>query len=85
MAQYQIEIRRTAIKELAELSPDLGRRILEAIESLAPNPRPRQCRKLKGSENCYRLRIGAYRVLYQIDDKAKVVIVSAVGHRREVY
>ncbi len=85
MAEYQVQIKRIASKELEDLKPSLGRKILESIETLASNPRPRQCRKLSGSKDSYRLRIGVYRVVYQIDDKTKMVTVSAVGHRREVY
>lgn len=85
MARYRVEIKRKAAKELGELDPALGRRILILIEALSSEPRPRNCRKLFGSESCYRLRAGPYRVLYEIDDEAKTVTISAVGHRREVY
>ena len=85
MAPYQLEVKQKAAKELARVRPDIGRRLLQSIESLASNPRPRQSHKLSESENSYRLRVGDYRVLYQIDDEAKLVSIFKVGHRREVY
>ncbi len=85
MADYRVEIRRPAARELDKLDPRLGRRILEAIEGLATKPRPAQSRKLAGSENSYRLRVGSYRILYQVDDPESLVSVFAVGHRREIY
>ena len=85
MAEYDIELNRTAARELEDLDSRLGRRILASIESLSLQPRPRGSRKLVGSENSYRLRVGQYRVLYQIDDEEKLISVVAVGHRRHVY
>ena len=85
MAEYRVEITRPASKELEDLGPRAGRGLLASIEALASHPRPRQCRKLTGSEDSYRLRVGVYRVLYQIDDEDKKIIVYAVGHRRDIY
>ena len=85
MAQYRLEVKRKAIKELAKVRPDLGMKLLAFIESLASNPRPRQSHKLSGSMDSFRLRVGDYRIIYQIDDSAKLVTVYQVGHRREVY
>jgi mRNA interferase RelE/StbE len=83
--EYRVEVKEKALKELARLQPDIGRRVLSAIESLASNPRPVQSHKLRESQSSFRLRDGDYRVLYQIDDDVKYVIVFKVGHRREVY
>ncbi len=79
--EYRVEVKKRAIKELARLQPDMGRRILHSIESLASNPRPRQSSELSESVSSYRLRVGDYRVLYQIDDNDKMIIVFKVGHR----
>ena len=68
MAPYQLEVNQKAAKELARVRPDIGIRLLQSIESLASDPRPRQSHKLSASENSYRLRVGDYRVLYQVDD-----------------
>ena len=85
MAEYRIEVKRSANRELEDLELRLASRILAAIEPLSSQPRPRQSRKLVGSECSYRLRVGNYRVLYQIDDTKRLIIVVAIGHRREVY
>ena len=85
MAKYRLEVKRSASRELEDLEPRLAKRILASIETLSSKPRPRQSRKLVGSENSYRLRVGAYRVLYQIDDTNRLITVVAIGHRREVY
>ena len=85
MAEYVIELKRSAARELEGLEPRLGRRILASIEGLGSQVRPRGSRKLVGSENSYRLRVGQYRVLYQIDDEERLITVVAIGHRREVY
>jgi len=85
VARYQLEVKRRAVKELSRVRPDIGIRLLQYIESLASDPRPRQSRKLSESENSYRLRVGDYRVLYQVDDEARLVTIFKVGHRREIY
>ena len=85
MAQYRLEVKRKAIKELAKVHPDAGLKLLTSIESLASAPRPRQSHKLSGSMNSYRLRVGDYRVLYQIDDDSKLITIYKIGHRRDVY
>ena len=75
MAEYFIELKRSAVRELEELDSRLGSRILAAIEFGFTTQ----------SESSYRLRVGQYRVLYQIDDEEKLISVVAIGHRREVY
>jgi mRNA interferase RelE/StbE len=83
--EYRVEVKEHAFKELAKLQSEIGRKILDSIESLALNPRPRQSIKLRESAGSYRLRVGDYRVLYQVDDFDKVIRIYKVGHRREVY
>ena len=85
MARYQLEVKERAAKELSRVRPDVGRRLLQSIEFLASDPRPRPSHKLSESENSYRLRVGDYRVLYQVDDEVKLVTIFKIGHRREVY
>ncbi len=60
-------------------------RIIPQIRTLAQNPRPSGCRKLPGSKNHWRIRIGDHRVLYEIDEELKAVRILRVQHRREVY
>lgn len=81
---YEIRIIRSAEKELDNLPSTVYNRISKRIISLGDNPRPIGVRKLSGREE-YRLRVGAYRILYIIDDRNRTVTTLAVGHRREIY
>jgi len=81
---YAVSILRRAQKELSQLSSPSFERVCDAIRSLAGNPRPPGCRKLVGREG-WRIRVGDYRVIYQIDDPARTVLVLHVGHRRDIY
>ncbi len=81
---YTIRLERQARKALAALpQPDYGR-ISAAIRALAQNPRPQGCRKLSGYD-AWRIRVGNYRVIYEINDGDLIVIVVDIGHRRDVY
>ena len=82
---YRVEIKKSAKKEIAGLPRREQRRVMSAIEALADVPRPRGVRKLTGTDDIYRLRVGAYRVVYQIGDKKLIVYVVKVGDRKEVY
>jgi mRNA interferase RelE/StbE len=85
VAAHRVEITRSAHRDLDALNPRIGRRILTAIAGLAGDARPHGCRKLTGSPDSYRLRVGDYRILYVIDDADAAVTVFAVGHRRDIY
>ena len=84
MGKYSILFRRSVLKDLEVLPKKDVQRILEAIRTLAVDPRPPQSQKLSGREQ-YRLRQGTYRILYAIQDDVLIVTVVKVGHRREVY
>ena len=84
MGKYSILFRRSVLKDLEVLPKKDVQRIMEAIRALAVDPRPPQSQKLSGREQ-YRLRQGAYRILYVIQDDLLIVTVVKVGHRREVY
>jgi len=81
---YGLSILRKAQKELGQLSPDTFERIRDAIRGLAQEPRPPGCRKLTGRDG-WRIRIGDFRVIYEIDDHRREVVILHVGHRRDVY
>jgi mRNA interferase RelE/StbE len=85
MADYSIGFARSAHKELERLPGDVAGRILAKIEMLVENPRPAGVIKLHGQENLWRLRVGDYRVVYAINDFSKMVDISVIRHRREVY
>lgn len=81
---YQLSILPRASKELGKLPVQQFERIRDRIRGLATNPRPAGVRKLTGREG-WRLRVGSYRVLYEIDDKQRTVLIVHIGHRRDVY
>ncbi|MFO7524818.1 MAG: type II toxin-antitoxin system RelE/ParE family toxin [Ignavibacteriaceae bacterium] len=84
MAKYSIEFKKSAVKELNELDNTVIKKIVSKIKSLANNPRAPGCIKLT-SEERYRLRIGNYRILYEIIDERLVIYIVKVAHRRDVY
>jgi mRNA interferase RelE/StbE len=85
LASYSVVIKRSAEKELAVVEKHILPSIWGNIKVLALEPRPRGSIKLKGMEMSYRLRVRAYRIIYRIDDKQKIVTVVGVKHRREAY
>ena len=84
---YQIKTASRRIeKEIATLPHQMQERVIQAIRKLAEDPRPRGARKLGGEmRGAWRIRIGNYRVLYDIDDDQRLVIILAVLHRRDAY
>lgn len=84
MGRYELRIRPSVARDLKDVPKADVRRILARIRSLTDNPRPPGCEKLSGAE-LYRVRQGAYRIVYEILQAAVVVEVIRVGHRREVY
>jgi mRNA interferase RelE/StbE len=85
MSQYSITFARSARKELEALNRPLLGRVLNRIEALARNPRPTGCQKLVGQGNLWRIRVGDYRVIYEIEDRSKTVDISAIRHRSDAY
>jgi mRNA interferase RelE/StbE len=84
VAGYSVGIKRSAAKELDELSRKDRRRVIERVRALAEDPRPRGCEKLSGEEK-YRIRQGDLRILYEINDDLEAVTIVKIGHRRDVY
>jgi mRNA interferase RelE/StbE len=86
VAKYDLLIKPSAGKELAKLGTKSDRaRIVAAIQGLASDPRPQGVEKLAGADALYRVRVGDYRIIYEIRDQELVVTVIKVGHRRDVY
>ncbi len=83
--RYKIIIKPTAEKSLDKIPWPARRRIADALEGLRSNPRPSGVVKLAGVENLWRIRIGIYRVVYEIHDDRLVVLVLRVAHRKDVY
>jgi mRNA interferase RelE/StbE len=82
---YEVYLERSAENDLKRLPASTFQRILPQIKALAENPRPPGCHKISGSKSDWRIRIGDYRVIYEIDEKTKAVRIMRVRHRREVY
>ncbi len=84
MSSYRVEFTTAAAKELRKLDPGVRRRILSGID-LERDPRPPVCKKLAGETHAWRIRVGDYRVLYDVFDEIVLVTVVRVAHRREAY
>lgn len=82
---YEAYVEQAAERDLKRLSAQDFHRVIPRIKALAENPRPAGCRKLVSSESDWRIRIGDYRIIYEIDDKAKAVKVIHVKRRQEAY
>lgn len=85
MDSYKILFKRSAEKELRKIPPSYLKRITEKIGTLAHQPRPTGIQMLKGEDRYFRLRQGDYRVIYEVNDIVKEIIIIKIGHRREVY
>jgi len=85
-AQYTVTILPAPLRDLQALPRQIRRRIRDRIDGLAENPRPHGVKAMQGSRKGYlRLRVGDFRVIYRIEDDRLIVLVVAIGHRREVY
>ncbi len=82
--RYQVIIPKSVRKELDRFPEDVARRILTRLAGLETNPRPADVKKLKGRD-AWRIRVGDYRVIYEIHDRVLQVIVITVGHRGDIY
>ena len=85
MSGYRVEIARRAVKALASLPRKDQQRVRATIDLLAETPRPPGCVALAGEDRTYRVRVGDYRIVYEVFDDRLVVQVIRIGHRRDVY
>ena len=85
MSNYSVEVKPSARKELEALPDNVLARVLQKMDSLRSAPRPAGCKKLKGYKDQWRVRVGDWRVVYIIDDAAKLISITRIAHRREVY
>ena len=83
--KYRVEVNSRVEKLLAKMPSALARVFRDGIRSLAINPRPSSCIKMKGEQDTYRIRIGNYRIIYEIYDQKLVILLIHVGHRKDVY
>jgi mRNA interferase RelE/StbE len=82
---HRVVLTKRAYRDLKQLPPAVYTRIIRRIELLASEPRPPGARKIKDSADRYRIRIGDYRVIYQVEDDRLLILVIRVRHRREAY
>ena len=82
---YTVEFAPRAARDFRCLDRAAQQRLRGQIDRLAENPRPRGCEKLVGGDSLYRIRVGDYRIVYQVRDRVLVVLVVRIGHRRDVY
>jgi mRNA interferase RelE/StbE len=82
---YQVILKPSAAKSVRKLDRDTQRRVLRLLEVLAQEPRPAGVVKMAGDDNLWRVRLGDYRVVYEIHDRQLIVLVVRVAHRKDVY
>ncbi len=85
MAEYSVELKPSARKELERLPVGVIGRVFPRLEGLGSEPRTSGCKKLKGGRDEWRIRVGEYRVVYTVDDAKRRVSVTRIRHRSEVY
>jgi len=85
MATYRIEWKTSALRELTKLDRPVVPRIVAAVESLADNPFPTGVRKLKGTDHTYRIRVGDYRILYEVCQNVLRIQIVRVRHRKDAH
>lgn len=82
---YQVEITPAAKRQIKKLVKQTQELIIQRLEQLADNPRPPGVLKMEGEENLYRVRVGDYRIIYEIQDRVLLIVVVKVGHRGDIY
>ena len=82
---YTVQLAPAAKRQLRKLDRSIQERVVRRLEKLEKDPRPPGVEKMEGDESTYRIRMGEYRIVYEIRDKVLVVLVLKVGHRREIY
>ncbi|MCC7023521.1 MAG: type II toxin-antitoxin system RelE/ParE family toxin [Thermomicrobiales bacterium] len=82
---WRVEIANPAERDIRRLAPDVRRRVLSAFRGLAVIPRRGDIKKLRGTDNEYRLRVGDWRAIFEVDGEERVVRILVVAHRRDAY
>jgi len=82
---FDIVLERSVEKDLRKLNDQVHDRVINSISTLADNPRPPGVKKLAGTANDWRIRVGDYRVLYEIAESVRIIRIYRVGHRKNVY
>jgi len=82
---YEVVLKPSAAREFRKLPKPIRKRIGKKIDELAENPRPPDAKALAGEEGFLRVRAGEYRIVYTVQDRALIVLVVRIGHRRDIY
>lgn len=82
---YRIEVKRSAAKALWKIPKADQKRIADKIDSLAQNPLDPTATKMKGNNPFYKVRVGDYRIIYEIQEEVFIILVIKIGHRKDVY
>jgi mRNA interferase RelE/StbE len=82
---YTIQFKPLALRQLEKLPRDVQKKLAAKIDTLRDDPFPAGCKKMAAIPDTWRVRVGDYRVVYQIQQKILLVLVLTVGHRKEVY
>ena len=82
---YKVQVPNSVLKQLKKIPQRDKTRLVAAIDKLSQDPYPKDCKKLKGSDDLYRVLCGDYRIIYSIENKILVVLIVKNGHRRDVY
>lgn len=82
---YEVYLERSAERDLKKLPADLFQRLVAHLKNLAIHPKPPGSRKIRGSVNDWRIRVGNYRIIYEVDEKAKAVRIMRIRYRKEAY
>jgi len=82
---WDLQIERRAQKALKKISNPYKTNLIQAIDRLSDNPRPDGCKKLKGSESLWRIRVNDYHIVYQIKDEHLLILIIRIGHRKDIY
>jgi mRNA interferase RelE/StbE len=85
VTRYAVEFKPSARRELENLSDRLIARVITKVENLSDDPRPSGCKKLRVHKDTWRVRVGDYRIVYNIDDLEKTVSITRIAHRNAVY
>ena len=83
--EYIVFLEKRAEENLKKLPPKIKEKIIAEILKLKKNPKPTRTRKIIGSENYYRIRVGSYRIVYKIENKERQIKIFRIRHRKEVY
>ncbi len=83
--EFEVQFKSSAVKEFQNLPQDIKKRVIKKIDLLSLTPLPGDVKKLKGKNDYYRLRVGVYRIVYELNQTDQIIVVTRIRHRRDVY